>query len=158
MKLSPIQHNKRQVLVGISCGSTYHLVSNRDNFIGKDPDFPGLFIQSTKGFFIQFTRPHWDVIRNYGLRRKKEQSLSARCTEPARCPVASKLNVVTRFPDDLVQHTRIALSARRAKGTVFKPAGHPRAGLVTRDTQESTVHHARNAEDSRSRSRTTASG
>jgi len=28
----------------------------------------------------------------YGLRRKKEQSLSARCTESARCPVASKLS------------------------------------------------------------------
>jgi hypothetical protein len=32
----------------------------------------------------------------YGLRRKKEQSLSARCTEPARCTVSCKLSGVTR--------------------------------------------------------------
>ena len=32
----------------------------------------------------------------YGLRRKKEQSLSARCTESTRCPVVSMLSVVAR--------------------------------------------------------------
>jgi hypothetical protein len=32
----------------------------------------------------------------YGSRRKKEQSFSTRCTEPARCPVICKLGVVAR--------------------------------------------------------------
>ena len=39
-----------------------------------------------------FPRAHHEML--YGLRRKHEQSFSARCTEPARCPVASKLSVV----------------------------------------------------------------
>ena len=31
-------------------------------------------------------------------RRKKEQSFSTRCTEPARCPVVCELSVVARSP------------------------------------------------------------
>jgi hypothetical protein len=42
-------------------------------------------------------RKYW-FSKNRFYRRKNEQSLSARCTEPARCPVASKPSVVARFP------------------------------------------------------------
>jgi hypothetical protein len=50
----------------------------------------------------------------YGLRRKKEQSLSARCTEPARCTVASKLSIVTRsgFRKDLIASPEKAAGLR----------------------------------------------
>jgi hypothetical protein len=44
------------------------------------------------------SRKKYSFSQNRFYMRKKEQSLSARCTEPARCPVASKLSVVTRFP------------------------------------------------------------
>jgi hypothetical protein len=38
----------------------------------------------------------------YGLKRKKEESLSEGCTEPARCTVSCKLSVVTRSPCPLL--------------------------------------------------------
>jgi hypothetical protein len=43
-------------------------------FIGKDPDFPGLFIQSTYGFSLQFTTPHLEMIMSFfcSYRNKNE--------------------------------------------------------------------------------------
>jgi hypothetical protein len=52
----------------------------------------------------------------YALRRKKEQSLSARCTEPARCPVSCKLSVVARFQQ--IAHTQTASLSKHTVSTL----------------------------------------
>ena len=49
----------------------------------------------------------------YGLRKKTEQSLSARCIESTRCPVASKLSVMN--------HRRFAFLGDLPSPSIFVP-------------------------------------
>jgi len=59
----------------------------------------------------------------------KEQSLSARCTEPVRCPLASKLSVVARQRELLAQPVAPP-DARAAKQLQRHQRGHEPIGMV----------------------------
>jgi hypothetical protein len=62
------------------------------------PRFRPMYLAPTCRSLRRHFCPRARLVMLYWLGRLKEQSLSARCTEPVRCPVVCKLSVATRSP------------------------------------------------------------